>query len=142
MFDKKTYQKNYYKLNREAHDKTAKEWNQAHPDYQKNYYLKRKEHIKQNAIEYKHKKRELALKFIGDRCFICNTSEHLEFHEKHGQPHETRERYYLEHYKDFIPLCRFHHKAIHLLSEASEVEMIKALWIIELLRSTNKRNFI
>lgn len=140
MFDKKAYQKNYYQLNREAHNKYAQEYNATHieerKNYHKEYYLKHKDKILQRSINDKHKKRELALKLIGDKCFICNSIKHLEFHEIYGKRHETRAKYYLKHINDFIPLCNYHHSAIHFLAIDTDLGIIKVLRLVQLLRTT------
>src|SRR5208337_3935815 len=97
----------------------------------------RKKHKQTNEQrnEYNHKYKAEALRLIGDKCAICGTTKQIIFHEIHGKFHTNYDpSYYAKRYKDFITLCRHHHLMIHFLSELSDIEAIKALRIVELLR--------
>ena len=64
------------------------------------------------------KNRERLLSLIGDKCLICNSTEHLIFHEIHGTPHKNTEpTFYLKNPQNFVTLCYFHHRLVHALMD-------------------------
>jgi len=108
--------------------KKQKERNKTH--YAKNKKAdndKSKAYYNSHKEELKLKKRELKvklLKLIGDKCIICHKPKgiiFLTFHEIHGKTHSNNNlNYYFKHYKDFIPLCLVHHRAIHEIAKLNE----------------------
>jgi hypothetical protein len=68
--------------------------------------------------KYRLKNRIKLLKLIGDKCLICNSTEHLIFHEIHGTPHKNTEpTFYLKNPQNFVTLCYFHHRLVHALMD-------------------------
>ena len=76
---------------------------------------------------------------IGDSCFFCEKkveegktscgrNRRIHFHEMHGIEHECNLQYYLEHYKDFMPLCTKHHRMMHELMRARGKKVRKVIW--------------
>jgi len=83
-------------------------------------YENKKESIILTVKEYQRKIRQQLLNIIGDKCFICNSTSRICFHEIHGIPHKNcKPNFYLSHPQDFIPLCYYHHKLIHALNDLS-----------------------
>jgi len=116
---KREYMKNYYR----------KYW-KTHPEQ----YKKHKELVKKERLNL----RVEIEKKIGNRCVICGSQEKLSFHEINGKPHynshkDSQEKYYLDNWQDFIPLCQKHHRFIHFLAKTlhSEAELEKAIEIIK-----------
>jgi hypothetical protein len=97
-----------------------------------------KKQINARHLRYIHKRKESNLKLIGDKCFICDSINHLCFHEIHGINHNynTHADFYFGHPQDFIPLCYFHHKLIHALGELQDKNMIKVLLLVEQFKSS------
>lgn len=107
-------EKEYKKKYREAHKEQRKE-------YMRKWREKNREQIREYNRKWDRKNREksrktqhlILLMVIGDRCAICGSTKKIHFHEIHGKKHETSFKYYIEHVKDFIPLCTKHHGKIH-----------------------------
>jgi hypothetical protein len=88
-----------------ANDKIAqREWHSKNYTYSPELYRKKR----------MEDKAELD-KLIGIICFICGKPKFV-FHEIHGKRHLISLKYYKDHPKDFIPLCR---KCHYILSFAS-----------------------
>ena len=120
-------------------------------EYDRRYYLKHREQKNERVKAYYHKNLEKCRTYqnqrnktlteklhglIGDTCFICSSKEHIIFHEKHGLNHERYRgangyRYYLEHHKDFIPLCYLCHKLVHGLKR--NIDKTKLEYVVSLL---------
>jgi hypothetical protein len=122
---KKEFDKRYYEKNREK--KIAKSMA---------YYYKNKDKWKLYQKQWYKKRMEKLDGLIGDTCFICNSKEHICFHEKHGLNHEYHGsygyHYYLEHHKDFIPLCFECHRLVHGLKrnmDRTKLEYVISLFL-------------
>jgi hypothetical protein len=98
-------------------------------DYCKDYYKRNKEERQQHSVNYRQnnldscrkrdvdrnkRERKELFQLIGDSCIVCNSKEDINFHEKHGKEHITHLDYYFEHYKDFVPMCRWCHLSAHV----------------------------
>lgn len=125
MFDRNAYYRNYYKNNPEQDKK--------HKDLIRNERLKIRLEIE---------------KKIGNKCIVCESHEKLSFHEINGKSHYTnkkssQDKYYLENWQDFVPLCQKHHRFITFLAKSlnSEAELDKAVELIKKLM-VNKRSAI
>ena len=112
MFDKKLW----YKQNRERILKEHKtKYNLNKSDILKKakiYYQKRRKKILESKKEQDEKLKVKLRELVGFKCVICESEINLLFHEIHGKPHKPR-KYILEHYQDFIPLCRNCHQCLH-----------------------------
>lgn len=72
--------------------------------------------------EYKSK----CLETIGNKCFICETAENLCFHRINGESHQNPKmkayyRFILEHKRQFVTLCKNHHRMVHVLNKHPEL---------------------
>lgn len=110
-----------------------REWRKKpeNKQYEHNRYLKNKVKIS-NYYKISHnEKRQLALSIIGDKCLICNTIKRLQFHEIHGKKHNEHchINYYLKQPENFITLCYYHHKLIHLLVNLTPEQLKECLRI-------------
>jgi len=84
--------------------------------------IHRNEYMKKKMREYRYSLKTL----IGASCYICNSKEKIIFHEKSGKNHVIPDAYrghinlsyYRKNYKDFISLCREHHKLLHKLHKS------------------------
>ena len=80
--------------------------------------------------------RQQIKKLIGDKCIICNGNKWIEYHEINGIDHHNRNpSYYLRHYKDFIPICHEHHRALHNLKLIAEDKLKLFLELLSKLKS-------
>ena len=119
--------------------------------YYRNYYKNNPEQDKKHKALIKKERLEIRLeskKKIGNKCIICGSHERLSFHEINGKPHYidnhyANEKYYLENWQDFVPLCLKHHSYITRFAKSlhSEVELDKAVELIKKLMA-NKRSTI
>lgn len=115
--------------------------NRPSNEYMRNYYKTHPEqyiHLKALIRENRLKTRLECEKKIGNKCIICGSQEKLSFHEINGKPHYTnrkdsQDKYYLENYQDFVPLCQKHHRFIHFLAKSlsSEAELDKSVELIK-----------
>lgn len=119
MFDRNAFYRDYWKNNPEQYDK-------------------HKALVKSNRLKIRL---EIEKK-IGNKCIICGSHEKLSFHEINGKPHYTnqkasQDKYYLDNWKDFVPLCQKHHRFITFLAKSlsSEAELDKAVELIKKLMS-------
>lgn len=96
--------KEYYKKNKGKLNPYAAKWRKSHRP-QINEYTK----------TFKHREREELRKLIGSSCCICGSTTTICYHEIHGKFHIKGNRYYREHYMDFVPLCRSCHRLLHIL---------------------------
>ena len=107
----------------------SREYYSNHKDYFRNYaklyYSKNKASLKLYMRKYhknlRNSKRKIALKLIGDKCFICETVHNICFHERHGKRHKSSSEdnfaYILKHSQDFVPICNKHHRMVHELAK-------------------------
>lgn len=103
----------------------TKHYRETHKDFikanRRKYYLKNLVRFRKEGKQKYQEQRKEALKLIGDKCIICGYSgKKLTFHEIHGEKHHRGMKYYLDHPKDFVPLCYPHHKFFHLLAGLTE----------------------
>lgn len=118
MFDKKEYQKNYYKKNKESISKRKKEWyRKKNPDvriysgvcsdmvsYKKNYREVNKEHIKNQKKEYYKENREHLLSKAKEYRSVVKdiTVEELEEKKQYHREYRKNNSDYLKKYiKDY-----------------------------------------
>jgi predicted HNH restriction endonuclease len=110
------YHKEYYET-----------FKRKHPNYNKEQYRKHKakktEYARSHKAEHKIlvKRREGELMEIirakiGSKCFVCNISEKIHYHEIHGKRHRDDKQYIANHVKDFIPLCCYCHHLVHKIA--------------------------
>jgi hypothetical protein len=114
-----------------------REWRLTHP--YPDYYLANREQILNRQNKYHRTKRQQVLKVIGEKCIVCDTTKRLVFHEIHGKRHDEncRLNFYLAHPQDFITLCYYHHKFIHILVGLSPEQLKECLNISKQLLTEN-----
>jgi len=61
-----------------------------------------------------------ALKLIGNKCIVCNTTKNILFHEVYGKLHTVTYDYILKNYKDFVSMCKYHHQTLHTFAKNRE----------------------
>lgn len=118
-----------------------KQYRETHKEERK-VYLKanHKKILEQNKI-YRRKRyrefREEAKKLVGNKCIICGFENRICFHEIYGKDHtfngdwQKSLRYIIKHHKDFVPLCRPCHTALHkLVREGSIKEFFRLVKIL------------
>lgn len=99
-------------------------------EYQKKYW----QNLRQKVIL-------LIEGLYGDKCILCGSKKHIEFHEIHGRPHpegNPKIRYMLNHYKDFVPLCVLCHRIVHHLGKVTNEEKLREL--MSLLEQTHGKS--
>jgi hypothetical protein len=91
--------------------------------WRKQYYDNNLDRLRLRGRNNYYVQRDKARKLIGDKCIICGYSgPKLTFHEIYGKPHRDGLKYYIDNFKDFIPLCYPHHKVLHSLIKLSLTE--------------------
>jgi len=102
-------QKIYYQRHKKARNAYNLKWKQTH-----------REHLKRKRREHYEKDREKILDLIGRECRICSSPQNIHFHEMFGKPHENKMKYIIEHYNDFVPLCKYCHNGLHRLGKPKD----------------------
>ena len=108
-------------------------------DYGKDYYQKNKEKWYARRLSgYERKRywkiRKKIIAILGNKCIICeksNPERIIIYHEIYGKPHESNPLYTLNHIEDFVPMCKFCHKVLHVFLKNREK-------FIQLLRTVRK----
>ena len=110
------------------HYEANKRWRLRNPDWYRNNLKKAKDFL---------------FSKLGHKCVICGKSNHqIVFHEIHGKPHKTLTyNQAVEHWQDFIPLCRNCHHALHRYIRYKEkIDELSKLFLREDLNSTETSN--
>lgn len=128
MFDRKAYDREYHRRNRDGRLKQSREWRRKNP-----------EKVVASSKRYKEKKRDEADDLLGNECFFCGRTRDegkLLYHKKDGQPHSyTCEAAHLviKNPDDWALVCHFPcHHGVHWclevwkLSWEETVEVFKA----------------
>ena len=67
-----------------------------------------------------YKGRKRVERIIGSKCVLCS-SKRIIYHEIHGKPHKSSYYgYFLEHSKDFVPMCRACHIFFNILASTKK----------------------
>lgn len=121
------YHKKYREKHREEMNRKAREYNKKYPEKcrerERRYRVKhRKEYNERKTKQIKRKWKEV-MDILGDKCMVCgrgNVNRRVSFHEVHGREHKENPWYIFKHIGDFVPLCRFCHKALHRYHQYKE----------------------
>jgi hypothetical protein len=130
-----------YEKNRDPEKQNLKnkEYRELHPEYMRIWRKKNRIHNNAMALKYDQEAHKECKRLIGDKCIVCNSSDTICFHEKHGKPHIKSANWIRKHPKKFIPLCRSHHSTLHRLIEAKNSKLLEKL--LELVKlSMDKEN--
>ncbi len=127
-FTKDEYKQYRLRMMKEAKDKSNT------IDWKKQYRIIRKQHTKGL--------RQKLLTLIGDKCIFCGSQKKIDFHEKNGKEHVNSLRYYLDHPKDFVPLCRYCHLALHYIAifMKNEIDEIIFFELLDALLKNGQNN--
>lgn len=104
----------------------------------KDWRKKNRLHSNKWSKEYEQKCRKECEELIGNRCIICGSLNSICFHEIHGKKHPRHGCSIRHHSQDFIPICKRHHIALHLLIEAQKLGVFDK--VLELLKKTMPHN--
>lgn len=88
------------------------------------------------------KLRQKVIELLGKSCVLCGSEYKVDYHEIHGKKHTCWNQYFIDHYKDFVPLCRKHHIALHRLEESKNPELAVKLLITLIEHGDSTQNFI
>lgn len=124
------YNKDYYQKHKKELIEKWKERYHSNPemkqkilDYQKTYRETHRDKIRKQQRDYWNRKRKEVEQLLGDKCIICDSNKHLQYHEVHGKSHpfsRSGMNYILKHPEDFVPLCGWCHKMIHQIARNTD----------------------
>jgi len=135
------YQKEYREKNPEGNKNWRKQNKERFRQYMKEYYKKVKGKRKTKRVEHRTK----LLKLIGNKCYLCNSTSQLQFHEIHGKKHPRNFEslsyihYVMKHKEDFVTLCRKCHFAIHKIAKL--LTRKNSAKVIELIRKLERKKW-
>lgn len=88
----------------------------------KKYHDKHHKDIARKQAIIREEIRRLMIQILGKTCVICGSEDNKPlYHEKHGKKHNpSNQYYYKKHMKDFVPMCRSCHRALHWLFKLDE----------------------
>lgn len=114
----------YHKQDKTLLNKKRRKYRQAH-----------KVELARKSRKYKRTRRLKCLRELGDKCIICGSTKKIKFHEIYGKDHDKYEAwgYVLKHLKDFVPMCRDCHRALHHLAKKRKMDMEEFLRLLALL---------
>ncbi len=126
----KEYFREYHLKHKKKRNEYCRKWNENHKEERRQYRLKHKkkrneysrryhqdhkEGLGKSYKKYRQAIRDKALKMLGNKCFLCERNNKLEFHKKDGQPHNSAKALaVLENPKEFVLLCvQPCHRGVH-----------------------------
>lgn len=83
--------------------------------------------IVKNEKKHRLKLRQKVIELLGKSCALCGSEYKVDYHEIHGKRHTRWNQYFIDHYKDFVPLCRKHHLALHRLADSENLNLTERL---------------
>jgi len=146
--EKKKKRREYHKEYRRKHPEKIREIEKRYKENHREEYKRRQrkyegerrrkypEKAILSALKQNQKMREKINMILGKKCIICNFEseegqKNLICHEIYGREHERGYYYILNHIDDFVRICKFCHRAIHIVAK---INFEKAIELINKMR--------
>jgi len=127
---RRQYNREWRKKNRERYLRNQRRWQKENRDkcreYQRRYRAKHRGRYNKYSREKNKQLRQRIRNILGNKCVVCGYTPlpisskkkfkgaRLSCHEIHGRPHKDNPWYILNNIGDFILICEFCHRALHL----------------------------
>jgi hypothetical protein len=126
--------------NKERKKKNARDWYKRNREYARardwNWEQKNKERIKKYESKRRKRLLKIAQEKVGKRCSICDGTKRVCFHEIYGKDHNHNLEYIIAHSEDFVSLCNYCHSGFIHYAHRHNVDMEKAVKLVNLLRAS------